>query len=128
MSERESFEFNEASLSKNKEFERIDATSNDVVWIQDPSGYFTIAVFYEAKQLVVRHYTNDHKPNKIFYGTKPNELYSRILKEGLVSRMDHAAYLGKELQKAFEALQQGVWYEQDSELDLSIRVAKSRIK
>ncbi|MEM3426463.1 MAG: DUF4346 domain-containing protein, partial [Thermoproteota archaeon] len=43
-------------------------------------------------------------------------LYRRILNENLVSRLDHAAYLGKELTRAEIALREGKPYVQDKAL------------
>jgi len=39
-----------------------------------------------------------------------------VIQEGLVTQLDHAAYLGRELAKAEIALQTGSHYEQDAGL------------
>jgi len=41
-----------------------------------------------------------------------------VLKAGLISRDDHAAYLGRETLKAETALKLGIPYVQDSDLEL----------
>ena len=42
----------------------------------------------------------------------------KTIDKGFLSRLDHAAYLGKELQKAYLALKLGLAYQQDSELKI----------
>ena len=52
-------------------------------------------------------------------GKKPIDIYQTIInKEKLPIRKDHAAYLGRELQKAYMALKNNLKYVQDEELDL----------
>ena len=51
-------------------------------------------------------------------GKKPVEIYQTMInKEKLPIMKDHVAYLGRELQKAYIALKQGLDYVQDEELD-----------
>jgi len=78
----------------------------------DPRGYFTIKV--ENGLIVVEHWLNDGRKTKYeFRGRSSEEIYRQILNENLVSRLDHAAYLGKELARAEEALKTGKKYVQD---------------
>ena len=62
------------------------------------------------------HYRNNdisaNKPTQIFRGNNAESIYKQILAEKLVSRLDHAAYLGKELQLAEWALTIGTDYNQ----------------
>ena len=46
-------------------------------------------------------------------GRNAESLCHTIVRENLVSRMEHAAYLGREIQKAQIALNSGLNYEQD---------------
>jgi len=41
-----------------------------------------------------------------------------VVEEGLVTQLDHAAYLGRELAKAEVALKTGAHYEQDAALGI----------
>ena len=52
-------------------------------------------------------------------GKHPIELYYTLVREGMISRLDHAADVGVELQKAYLALKNNLEYVQDSELALS---------
>lgn len=87
-------------------------------WHQDPEGYFTIKPFPEENLIRVRFYTKDHKRKFLFVGKKPQDLYFEITQRKLISRHDHAAYLGKELEKAYLALKFNLEYVQDDELEI----------
>jgi len=87
----------------------------------DPTGFFVI--FLMDGQIVVEHYHNVRKEgekiatgklDKALKGTDAEALCKTIVDDGLVSRLDHAAYLGRELQKAEAALRDGREYEQDA--------------
>jgi thymidylate synthase len=78
----------------------------------DKLGYFTIRI--ENNEIVVQHHLQDgRKTDFVFRGRDAIELYRRILHEDLVSRYDHAAYLGKELAIAEIALNENKEYVQD---------------
>jgi len=73
----------------------------------------------EGSDIVAQHFTRDRgKTQYTFRGKTPEEVYQQIISEGLVSLQQHAAYLGKELGKAFIAIKHGVKYVQDKELEL----------
>ena len=105
----------------------------------DPAGYFLIRVDAETAELVAEHYGNGiderglatdpdtgevlacrgggpRKPTAIYRGRSAKEL-GMALTEGdgphPLSRLDHALYLGRELQKAELCLEQGIAYVQD---------------
>ena len=86
-------------------------------FVLDPAGYFLIRINKE-KQLIEVGFCNER--NKLILkvsGKKPIDIYQTIInKEKLQIRKDHCAYLGRELQKAFIALQKGLDYIQDDEL------------
>lgn len=109
-------------VEKNKSFEFISASDADVEWIQDANAYFTIMPYYKKNKLMVRCYTTDHKPKYLIEGDTPVQVYHKISQLGLLSLFEHAAYLGKELQKAYTALQQHLLYVQDDDLDESKKI------
>jgi hypothetical protein len=105
----------------------------------DPCGYFLIRVDHEAGELVAEHYSNaindqglatdpetgevlacrgggPRRPTAIHRGRTAKEL-GIALTEGEaphpLSRLDHALYLGRELQRAQSCLEQGLDYVQD---------------
>ena len=106
----------------------------------DPSGYFLIKVDHSASELVLEHYGNTidekglarddetgeilsckggngpRRPSGIYRGRTAKELGIQLT-EGdgphPLSCLDHALYLGRELQKAEQALETGSPYIQD---------------
>ncbi len=82
--------------------------------IIDPRGSFVICLKREAGEVFVDHFSTAHKKTGYFFrGREAKEIISNILNENLVSRLDHAYYLGKELERAFRALREGKPYVQD---------------
>lgn len=56
------------------------------------------------------------KPVNIIKGKTAEAVYAKIVQLGLVTRLDHSAYLGSELEKAEIALKTGKEYIQDKEM------------
>ena len=104
----------------------------------DPNGYFIIKIDLQAKQIILEHYLNkineegyaldpntnepikcDSKKikacNETFKGISAKEIGIAITEKrnDLISRFDHALYLGRELQKAEECLYKNLTYIQD---------------
>ena len=79
----------------------------------DPAGYFIVFPEQRRKTLVLEHYTNQGVLGAVFEGDSPASLYSTVIQKGLLSRLDHAAYLGGELARAERALETGEPYTQD---------------
>jgi len=79
--------------------------------VEDEHGYFIVKV---EQEIVVEHYTKGGLPSGfVFHGKDAQILYRKILHEGLVSLMDHAAYLGHQLAKAEYCLKEGERFVQD---------------
>lgn len=83
----------------------------------DPNGYFIIFPEVAKKTITVEHYHNSGVLNCIVEGDAIADIYTTILEKGLVSRLDHACYLGKELARAEESLRGGKTYVQDKAQD-----------
>jgi len=85
----------------------------------DPEGSFKIRVEHgvipEDSKIIVTHFKKAI-PDLAIEGTYTREIYDEIIRRGLVSRLEHAAYLGAELQKAEIAMITGKEYVQDFEL------------
>jgi thymidylate synthase len=78
----------------------------------DPRGYFLIRI--ENGEIVVEHRLFDgRKSGCEFRGKSAEEIYKKIVNENLISKFEHAAYLGKELAKAEIALKEGKEYLQE---------------
>ena len=106
----------------------------------DPSGYFLIKLDADAGELVLEHYGNTiddqglardsetgevlsckggnrpRQPTAIYRGTSAKQLGIQLTEGDSphpLSRLDHALYLGRELQKAEQCLRDGRNYVQD---------------
>ncbi len=100
--------------------ERVIQASFDPIkeWVMDPKGYFLIKYDTETKTLHAGYCTADNKLVAEIVGKIAEEVYNTIIREGFVSRMEHAAYLGKELEKAEIAMKLGKKYVQDDPLEI----------
>jgi len=96
-------------------------------WVMDKQGYFLIKIDREANRVEVGFCPQLNKVTSLITGQKPQDIYFEACKRGLISRLDHAAYLGKELEKAFLALKYNLHYEQDEILDLNKKPEDQRV-
>jgi len=105
----------------------------------DPAGYFLIYLDRDAGLICAKHYTNvinekglacdpetgkplptrskvERAPTAIFTGRTAKELCIKIFESSQpcpLTRLDHAAYLGREFTRADQALRTGQDYVQD---------------
>jgi len=104
----------------------------------DPNGYFIIKVDLEENKIILEHFLNNinddgyaldpetNEPikcdsqnkrvsNEVFKGISAKQIGIMITEErnDLITRFDHALYLGRELQKAEECLYKTLPYIQD---------------
>jgi len=79
----------------------------------DPLGFFVIQVDHQAGEMVLKHYHADHTPAHEMRGRRAESMMRGLVREGLISQLSHAGYLGVELGKAETALRLGIPYEQD---------------
>ncbi len=80
----------------------------------DPRGYFVVLPDRARERIVIEHYTNEGVLAHVIEGERASDLFSTVVARELVSRLDHAAYLGKELALAEHALKTGEAYVQDA--------------
>ena len=104
----------------------------------DPNGYFIIKIDLEENKIILEHFLNNinddgyaidpetNEPikcdsqdkrvsNEVFKGISAKQLGIMITEQrnDLITRFDHALYLGRELQKAEECLYKRLPYIQD---------------
>ena len=86
--------------------------------VLDAEGMFKIAIDRSEGMLVAVHFTSIemNKPINVVKGKTAEIVYTKIMALGLVTQLDHAAYLGSELAKAEIALRTGKEYIQDGVL------------
>ncbi len=115
-----------------------DALSNRAIAL-DPGGYFIIYLDRKEQRIYAQHFTNviderglacdpetglplpcnkkvERVPSQVWSGRTAKEVCVEIFERAtpcLVTMLDHAAYLGRELQKAEAALFSGQEYVQD---------------
>lgn len=89
-------------------------------WRMDPKGYCIIKVFYEQQELGLRHFpAHGNEPDLELVGDDSYEMVQYLVENGYVESMQHAAYLGHELNKAQTAMKNHLHYNQDERLDFS---------
>jgi tetrahydromethanopterin S-methyltransferase subunit A len=81
--------------------------------IPDPAGFFVVYPESPRRHLTVEHYTKDGVLDSVIEGRTPSAVYGEIIQRKLVSRLDHAAYLGRELARAERSMGSGETYVQD---------------
>lgn len=81
--------------------------------VSDPAGYFVVYPDRIRPRLVLEHYTNQGVLDCVIEGKTPASVYAEIIERKLISRLDHAAYLGRELARVERSLATGEPYVQD---------------
>jgi len=81
-------------------------------FVRDPMGDFKIWI--DGRNIFCKH------EKAVVVGKNAKEIIDTVIRLGLVSRLDHAGYLGRELKKAEIALKLGKSYFQDEELKFGI--------
>lgn len=84
----------------------------------DPCGVFRIMVDRDRCLIMALHFVSSESrnPSHVIEGASAEDILDSILSLGLVSRLDHVAYLGRELAAAEIALVSGKQYLQDEKL------------
>jgi tetrahydromethanopterin S-methyltransferase subunit A len=81
--------------------------------VTDPAGFFVVYPDAPRQRLVVEHYTAAGVLDSIIAGSTPAAVWTEVIERGLLTRLDHAAYLGRELASAERSLRTGERYVQD---------------
>jgi len=80
----------------------------------DPAGFFVIMVMKGKEHpLLVEHYGNDGRLKHMIEGVDSASICATLIEKKLISQLDHAAYLGRELAKAELSLLSDSKYTQD---------------
>ena len=91
----------------------IEAAKEPGKLVLDPAGYFVVYPDRIHQRLVLEHYSNKGVLDRMFTASSATTLYISVIEAELISRLDHAAYLGRELARAEQALLSGDDYVQD---------------
>lgn len=79
----------------------------------DKAGYFVIIPQPQKGVIAVEHYSYDNRLLRAIEGKDARSIYWTIIKNGWITQLSHAAYLGKELMKAELSVKLGFKYVQD---------------
>lgn len=92
---------------------RVLAAGSPGRLVLDPAGYVVIYADARRHLLVAEHYENRGTITTVVEGRSADDVMATLLEQGLVTRLDHAAYLGQQLALAEVALETGTVYRQD---------------
>jgi tetrahydromethanopterin S-methyltransferase subunit A len=82
----------------------------------DRAGFFVVLPQPRKGLIACEHYENSGRLAHVIEGRQAALIAATVVERGLVTQLDHAAYLGRELAKAEAALSIGITYEQDAAL------------
>jgi tetrahydromethanopterin S-methyltransferase subunit A len=105
---------------KQEKLEALSIPSQDTIKAKeaakvemDKAGYFVIIPQPPKGIITVEHYSYDNRLQRTIEGKDAKSIYSTIIENNWITVLSHAAYLGKELEKAQISIQCGFKYIQD---------------
>ena len=112
----------------NKIKKSIPARYNKIKdWVMDPKGYFLISIDKENKLIRVGYCKFSklgtppiHEMIAEVTGTSAIEIINTLIRENLISSLQHAGDMGIELHKAELALKHDLEYIQDKDIDILV--------
>lgn len=112
----------ELEIPINKDLEVIELESSDsspysMDYEFDPKGSFTIWIDYYKQKIFTAHIElNSTKPDLLFVSSNARPIIEEVLNRDLISKLDHAFYLGRELERAEVCLYLGKAYVQNEQV------------
>jgi tetrahydromethanopterin S-methyltransferase subunit A len=97
--------------------ERLQARAPKTLRL-DKAGFFVVLPQAGTGLIICEHYENSGRLAHVIEGRQAAVIAATVIQEGLVTQLDHAAYLGRELAKVEIALKTGSHYEQDAALGI----------
>jgi len=114
------------ALSKEKQKfseQEINGFSSNEIIAQNPQkllldkkGYFVIIPDKSEHKIFVEYYANSGELLQTIVGEDSSSIYYTIIEKEFISKLDHCAYLGKELTKAEYFIKYDIPYRQDKAL------------
>jgi tetrahydromethanopterin S-methyltransferase subunit A len=95
--------------------ERLQARAPKTLHL-DKAGFFVILPQAATGLIICEHYENNGRLAHVIEGRQAAVIAATVIEQGMLTQLDHAAYLGRELAKAEIALKTGSHYEQDAAL------------
>ena len=112
-----SFQGPNASAEIASRVERLQARAPKTLRL-DKAGFFIVLPQAATGVIICEHYENSGRLAQVIEGRQAAVIAATAIQEGLMTQLDHAAYLGRELAKAEIALRTGAHYEQDAALGM----------
>ncbi len=108
------------NISKEEELPLIPAKYDRIKdWKMDPKGYFLIKIYPETKEIGAGYCTfPDNKLRAEVRGKTALEIINTLIREEMISSLQHAADMGIELCKAEIAVKKNIKYVQDDPLEI----------
>jgi tetrahydromethanopterin S-methyltransferase subunit A len=97
--------------------ERLQARAPKTLHL-DKAGFFVVLPQAATGLIICEHYENSGHLAHVIEGRQAAVIAATAIEQGLLTQLDHAAYLGRELAKAEIALKTGSHYEQDAALGI----------
>ena len=107
----------QSSFQTASDVERLQARAPKTLHL-DKAGFFVVLPQATTGLIICEHYENSGRLAHVIEGRQAALIAATVIQEGLLTQLDHAAYLGRELAKAEMALQTGSHYEQDAALGM----------
>ncbi|NPE07474.1 MAG: dihydropteroate synthase-like protein [Asgard group archaeon] len=105
-----------------KNIETLEITTKDenklyrLDYEPDPKGSFTIWIDYHKQKIYTAHLkVGTNKPDLLLISSKARLIYEEIIKRNLITKIDHAFYMGRELERAEVCLYLGKTYIQNKQ-------------
>ena len=107
-------------ISKEGELPLIPAKYDRIKdWKMDPKGCFLIKIYPETNEIGAGYCTfPDNKLKAEVRGKTALEIINTLIREDMISSLQHAADMGIELCKAEIAVKKGIKYVQDDPLEI----------
>ena len=110
-----------------EKIEEIESTG-PFQWIPDPKGFFVISLNKTKNNLLLEYFTKEGKLTKKIVGSCAEDICYKIAQLDLIGdfeqTIEHAMYLGRELQKAEIALKNNLDFEQNTDIIIKKVVEK----
>jgi dihydropteroate synthase-like protein len=104
------------SLEKDENITKLEAKRGGEP-VADKKGYFKISLDQDGGKIVVSHFKGERgELDIVVKGSEPTEVRDTLIRLGLLSTLEHAYYLGMEIEKAYIGSQINRSYYQDEEL------------
>ena len=82
--------------------------------ISDPGGYVIIYTDLTRKIMTLEHYDTAGCLQRVIEGNSATQIYTPLLELDVITRLDHAAYIGRELARAEHCIHSQTLYVQDA--------------